>query len=109
MASKRACGRIPIAGLGRVLGIVVTVGLAVAAGLHPPRHVGWRELVVVAAIASLGFVFALFISTAVMPPGPLLLELKMGALLTLGGVVLAVAAAAALGVGRFARRPGVES
>jgi len=95
---------VPVAGLGRVLGIVVTVGLAVAAGLHPPRQVGWKETVVVAATASIGFAFALFLATAIMPPGPVLLELKMGALLTVGGVVLALAAAATLGVGRFAPR-----
>jgi NhaA family Na+:H+ antiporter len=95
---------VPVAGLGRVLGIVVAVGLAIAAGLHLPRHVGWKDLVVVAAAASIGFVFALFVSTAIMPPGPVLLELKMGALLTLGGAPLALAAAALLRVGRFAPR-----
>ncbi len=95
---------IPVAALGRVLGIVVIVGLAVAMGLRPPRLVGWKELVVVAATASIGLVFALFFSTAVMPPGPVLLELKMGALLTTGGGVLALATAAVLGVGRFGPR-----
>lgn len=100
---------IPVAALARTAGVLVAGGLAVALGLHLPRHVGWKELVVVAATASIGFVFALFLSTAVMPFGPVLLELKMGALLTLLGVPLAVAAAAALGVGRFGPHPPASS
>lgn len=92
---------IPVAALARVAGVLVASALAIALGLRLPRHVGWKELLVVAATASIGFVFALFMSTAVMPFGPVLLELKMGALLTLLGALLALAAAAALGVGRF--------
>ena len=48
------------------------------AGLHLPHRVGWRELVVVGCTASIGLVFALFFATAVMPPGTLLLEMKIG-------------------------------
>jgi NhaA family Na+:H+ antiporter len=94
---------IPIAALGRPIGIIVAAGLAIAAGLHLPRHVGWKELVVLAAASSIGLVFALFFSTAVMPPGPVLLEMKMGALLTIAGGALAFALAGVLRVGRFAR------
>jgi NhaA family Na+:H+ antiporter len=94
---------IPIAALARPIGIVVAAGLAIAAGLHLPQRVGWRELIVVGCTATIGLVFALFFATAVMPLGPLLLEMKMGALVTIAGSALAFAAARLLRVGRFAR------
>ena len=94
---------IPVAALGRPIGIVAAAGVAVAAGLHLPRHVGWKELVVIGSTASIGLVFALFYATAVMPPGPVLLEMKMGALLTIAGGALAFVMALVLRVGRFAR------
>jgi Na+:H+ antiporter, NhaA family len=92
---------IPIAALVRPIGIVAAAGIAIGLGLHFPRQVGWRELVVVACTASIGLVFALFFATAVMPPGPLLLEMKMGALVTIAGGGLAFAMARLLRVGRF--------
>lgn len=94
---------IPLAAVGRPIGIVVAAGVAIAAGLHLPLRVGWRELVVVGCTASIGLVFALFFATAVMPLGALLLELKMGALITIAGGGLAFAVARLLRVGRFAR------
>jgi Na+:H+ antiporter, NhaA family len=94
---------IPIAALARPIGIVVAAGVAIAAGLHLPQRVGWRELVVVGCTATIGLVFALFFATAVMPLGPLLLEMKMGALVTIAGGGLAFAVARLLRVGRFAR------
>ena len=42
---------IPIAALGRPIGIVAAAGVAIAAGLHLPQRVGWRELVVVGCTA----------------------------------------------------------
>jgi NhaA family Na+:H+ antiporter len=94
---------IPIAAVGRPIGIVAAAGLAIAAGLHFPNRVGWRELVVVGCTASIGLVFALFFATAVMPLGPVLLEMKMGALVTIAGAGLAFGVARWLRVGRFAR------
>jgi NhaA family Na+:H+ antiporter len=94
---------IPIAAIVRPIGIVAAAGVAVAAGLHLPQRVGWRELVVVGCTASIGLIFALFFAAAVMPPGPVLLEMKMGALVTVFGGVLAFAAARLLQVGRCAR------
>ena len=94
---------IPIAALGRPIGIVAAAGVAIAAGLHLPLRVGWRELVVVGCTATIGLVFALFFATAVMPLGVLLLEMKMGALVTIAGGGLAFAVARLLRVGRFAR------
>jgi hypothetical protein len=77
--------------------------LAIAAGLHLPARFGWREVLVVGCMASIGLVFTLFFAGAVILLGPLLLEMKMGALMTIPGGGLAFAAARLLRVGRFAR------
>jgi NhaA family Na+:H+ antiporter len=94
---------IPIAALGRPFGIAAAAGVAIAAGLHLPLRVGWREVLVVGCTATIGLVFALFFAAAVMPLGALLLEMKMGALITIAGGGLAFAVARVLTVGRFAR------
>lgn len=88
---------------GKPLGVLAAVALAVASGLHLPHRVGWRELVVIALMSSVGFTFALFFATAAIPIGPILVEAKLGALLTVCGAGTALAAAAMLRVGRFAR------
>jgi Na+:H+ antiporter, NhaA family len=90
--------------VGRPLGILAAVGLARVLGLRLPSQVGWRELSVVAFIASIGFPFGLFFATAVFPVGPTLMELKMGSLLTVAGTLVATAAAWLLGAGRFKSR-----
>ena len=87
--------------LGRPIGILASVALGMAAGLRLPAHLRWRELIVVSLAASAGFTFALFFATAIMPPGPLLGELKLGALSTAAGAMIALAAARILRVGRF--------
>jgi NhaA family Na+:H+ antiporter len=89
---------------GRPLGILAAAGLSRMIGLRLPPQVGWRELSVVAFIASIGFTFGLFLATAVFPVGPTLMELKMGALLTVAGTLVATAAAWLLGTGRFRTR-----
>ncbi|MGB2717203.1 MAG: Na+/H+ antiporter NhaA [Vicinamibacterales bacterium] len=91
--------------IGRPIGILVSVALAMAAGLRLPAHLRWPELIVVSLAASAGFTFALFFATSVMPPGPLLGELKLGALATAVGAVVALAAARLLHVGRFTTKP----
>ncbi|MFA5910504.1 MAG: Na+/H+ antiporter NhaA [Vicinamibacterales bacterium] len=91
--------------VGRPVGILVASGLAVMAGLRLPAHLRWRELVVVSLAASAGFSFALFFATAVVPPGPHLSDLKLGALSTVAGALVAIAAGRLLHVGRFGRRP----
>jgi NhaA family Na+:H+ antiporter len=88
---------------GRPAGILIAIALASAAGLHLPRHVGWREVLVVAFATSSGFAVALFFATGVLATGPLLAEIKIGILLSVCGAFLAVAAARVLKVGRFAR------
>lgn len=91
--------------IGRPIGILASVALGMAAGLRLPARLRWRELIVVSLAASAGFTFALFFATAIMPPGPLLGELKLGALSTAAGALVALAAAGILRVGRFTGTP----
>jgi len=88
---------------GKPLGILVAAGAALAAGLHLPHKVGWRELIVVGFTTAIGFSVGLFFCTALLPPGQLHSETSMGVLLTLAGAPLAIFTAMLLRVGRFAR------
>jgi Na+:H+ antiporter, NhaA family len=87
--------------VGRPLGILVAIGIAVGAGLRLPRHIGWKVLVVMALTASVSLGFGLFFAAAVFPNGPLLMETKIGAGLTSIGLLVALGAARLLRVGRF--------
>jgi NhaA family Na+:H+ antiporter len=91
------------AAVGKPLGILAATGAAVALGLHLPLGLHWRDLVVVALATAGGFTFGLFFATAVFPVGPILAELKIGAVATGIGVPLAFVAARLLQVGRFGR------
>ncbi len=90
--------------VGRPIGILAGVGAAAAVGLHLPRKVGWREVVVMALAASTGFTFALFFATGILSTGPVLAQLTIGALATSAGSLLAFGAAKVLHVGRYAAR-----
>jgi Na+:H+ antiporter, NhaA family len=90
--------------VGRPLGILAAVGAAAALGLHLPRRIGWREVVVMAIAASTGFTFALFFATGILSTGPVLAQLTIGALATSAGSLLAFGAAQLLHVGRYAAR-----
>jgi NhaA family Na+:H+ antiporter len=87
--------------IGRPLGILAAVGLALAAGLHLPRRIGWRELTIVALATSSGFTFALFTATSLLPVGAVLAQIKIGALATVVAAPIAIGAARVLRVGRF--------
>jgi len=91
--------------VGRPIGILASVALGMAAGLRLPAHLRWGELIVVSLAPSAGFTVALFFATAIMPPGPLLGELKLGALSTAVGALVALATARILRVGRFTATP----
>lgn len=91
--------------VGKPVGIVLFTASCVAAGLHKPDGVSWRDIMVLGIIAGIGFTVALFFATAAFPPGQLLDEAKMGALLSFSASAIAVAAAFVLRVGRFARQP----
>lgn len=88
--------------LGKPIGIVLSTALCVAAGLHRPVGVTWRDMTVVGIIAGIGFTVALFFATAAFPPGDLLDQTKMGALLSFSASLLAIAVAFVLRVGRMA-------
>jgi NhaA family Na+:H+ antiporter len=88
--------------VGRPFGVLIAVALAVAAGLHLPRRIGWRELIVIAFATSSGFSIALFFAAGMIATGPILAAAKIGVIASAGGALVALAAAAALKVGRFA-------
>ena len=87
--------------IGRPAGILIGAFAALGAGLHLPRGMRRRDLVVIAIAAAPAFTFGLFFATAVFPDGPLLTELKMGTMASVAGSFVALA---------FARsqRSGVE-
>jgi Na+:H+ antiporter, NhaA family len=92
--------------IGKPLGLAVGVAAARTLGLALPHYVGWRELIIVALLSTIGFTMALFFATVALGPGPVLSAVKMGALWSITGGLLALVAAWVLGVGRFARPGG---
>ncbi len=86
---------------GKPAGILAAVALALAAGLHLPSGLTWRDLVVVGFAAGIGFTVALFFATVAFPPGPLLDQTKIEALLSVSSSLAAFVAAVGLGVGRY--------
>ena len=89
---------------GRPIGILAAMGLAVWVGMRLPPRLRWRDMFVIALASSSGFTFALFAAVALYPVGPILAELKLGAVLSGIGVMAAFAAARMLHVGRFAMK-----
>jgi NhaA family Na+:H+ antiporter len=92
--------------VGRPVGILTAVALGLALGLRRPADLGWRELGVAALATTSGFTMALFVATGVFAIGPLLAEVKLGALCTTAGAVVTLLMARTLRVGAFARRQG---
>jgi Na+:H+ antiporter, NhaA family len=93
---------VPVAlAVGRPAGVLAAIALALAAGVHVPRRVHWRALIVLALLSGVGFTLALFFASAVFPAGQLLNETRIGTLLSLSAAPLALAAARLLRVGRF--------
>jgi NhaA family Na+:H+ antiporter len=90
--------------IGKPMGLLAGVAIARAFGLHLPAGIGWRDLMVVGIIASVGFTVALVFATAAVGPGPTLSAIKMGALVSVAGVFVALGAAVVLRTGRFADR-----
>jgi NhaA family Na+:H+ antiporter len=93
---------VPIAVIGgKPIGILVAAGAALAARLHLPHGVGWRELIVIGLAAANGFSVGLFFCAELLAPGQLRSETSMGVLLTLAAAPLALVVARLLRVGRF--------
>ena len=88
--------------VGRPVGILIAVQLGLLLGLHLPRHVGWRELLVIAFATSTGFAIALFFATGVLATGPVLAQAKIGVIASAVGTGLAFFVARLLKVGRLA-------
>lgn len=90
--------------IGKPLGILLMTFLAVTVGLRPPGGLSYLHTVVLGVAAGIGFTVALFFATAAFPPGHILDEAKMGALLSFVALPLAVALGGAVGL-RPKRRP----
>ncbi len=88
--------------IGRPLGMLLAIGAGLAVGLHLPRRVGVRELLVITFATSSGFSLALFFATGLLATGPVLAAIKVGVILSASGALLAFGAARLLKVGRFA-------
>jgi NhaA family Na+:H+ antiporter len=93
---------------GRPLGILAAVWLATMAGFRLPGGVGWRGMTVIAVATSSGFTFALFFATGLIPMGPVLAEIKLGALATVAAALVALGLARTLRVGRLAHSTAVR-
>jgi NhaA family Na+:H+ antiporter len=87
--------------IGKPLGISLSVAVSVLAGLQLPPNLRWNDILVVGFAAGIGFTVALFFAVAAYPPGPILEQLKLGALLSIGSGVLAFVTAGLLQAGRF--------
>jgi NhaA family Na+:H+ antiporter len=90
--------------VGRPLGLLVGIGLALAVGFIAPPRIRARDLVVLALATTSGFTFALFFATSAMAAGPALAQIKLGALLTAAGAAVTMVVARLVGSGRIAPR-----
>jgi NhaA family Na+:H+ antiporter len=87
---------------GKPVGIGLTTALGRLLTLELADGVSWRDVLVLGTISGIGFTVALFFAAAAFPPGPLLDQTKMGALVSFFAAIAAVGLAAVLRVGRFA-------
>lgn len=90
--------------VGRPVGVIAAVALAMAAGLRLPRRMTWSDVTVIALATTSGFTFALFLGSAALPIGAVWDQVKLGALLTAAGAALTIWVAWMATVGRFAPR-----
>jgi NhaA family Na+:H+ antiporter len=89
--------------VGKPLGIAAATFADSALRARRSSALTRRDVVVIGCAAGIGFTVALFFATAAFPNGDLLVQTKMGALLSLSAAPIAVLAAMILRVGRFAR------
>jgi NhaA family Na+:H+ antiporter len=82
--------------LGKPVGVVCTALISTFFGLRLPQGLTVRDTVVVGIACGIGFTVALFFATAAFPPGHVLDEAKMGALLSFVAAPLAILAGVAL-------------
>jgi NhaA family Na+:H+ antiporter len=84
--------------VGKPVGVVGATLIAERIGLRRPHGLDLRSLVTMGIAAGIGFTVALFFATAAFPPGAVLDEAKMGALLSFFAAFLAVGVGRALGL-----------
>ena len=87
--------------VGRPLGVITAVALAVGSGMPLPRRMTWYDVIVIALATTSGFTFALFLGTVALPIGAVADQVKLGALLTAVGAALTIWVAWMCTVGRF--------
>jgi NhaA family Na+:H+ antiporter len=76
--------------IGKPLGILAMVFLGIRMGLRAPGGLTYGHTLVTGVAAGIGFTVALFFATAAFPPGRILDEAKMGALLSFTAAPLAI-------------------
>jgi NhaA family Na+:H+ antiporter len=89
--------------VGKPLGVVLATRAAMVAGFRAPGALTLADTLIVGTAAGIGFTVALFFATAAFPAGALLDEAKMGALLSVVAVPLALI------LGRLLRSRGAPS
>lgn len=87
--------------IGKPIGITLFTWLAIKFGMRAPGGLSFAHTVVLGIAAGIGFTVALFFATAAFPPGAVLAEAKMGALLSFVALPIAVAVGRGMGL-----RPG---
>ncbi|MCA1559424.1 MAG: Na+/H+ antiporter NhaA [Acidobacteria bacterium] len=87
--------------IGKPIGITLFTWLGIKFGMRAPGGLSVAHTVVVGLAAGIGFTVALFFATAAFPPGAVLAEAKMGALLSFVAFPIAVAVGRGMGL-----RPG---
>jgi len=90
--------------VGKPLGILVFTLGGIALGLRAPGGARAWDILLLGIVAGIGFTVALFFATAAFPPGALLDQVKMGALLSFAAFPIALGAGASARLVRQARR-----
>ena len=86
--------------IGRPIGTLAAIGLAILAGLSLPDTTDWRQTVVAALAATPIGLFGVLFAVSILPVGPVLVQTKLGAIATVAGLLPAFAAARLLSVER---------
>jgi NhaA family Na+:H+ antiporter len=76
--------------VGKPIGVVGATFLSVRLGLRAPGGLTYPHAVVMGIAAGIGFTVALFFATAAFPPGTILDQAKMGALLSFFAAPIAI-------------------
>ena len=84
--------------VGKPIGILLMTFIGVKTGLKAPGGLTYSHTLVVGVAAGIGFTVALFFAGAAFPPGAVLDEVKMGALLSFFAAPLAIAIGRAMGL-----------